>query len=322
MDKICPICNKIFSGNRKYCSKDCQHKSMRTYKYDVNNPPHCKNCNKLLTHAQANGGYTFCSFDCRNKYLKQEQENYIKSANPMITVCCICGNNLTYDQIRRGIKTCCAKCSYKLRVQLYGAVSEANPDKYVQYAITNRLRHDPELLEKQRNSMKRNWENKEFRDNVVTRMTLDNPVYRDGIVQKSNKTKEQKGILRKWAGVRGGNGKISPCELLLYDFCISNGFVYNKAINTYALRKQYPEKHLAFNYKPDFTNFQYKLCVEVDGSDHKTTEGQLKDQKKEFCLNYLGYTVIRFTNDMVINNIEAVKTSILETLRKLKCNDG
>lgn len=151
-------------------------------------------------------------------------------------------------------------------------------------------------------------------------MTTNNPVYMEGIVQKSNNTKEQKGILHTWLGTHGGNGKISPCEQLLYDFCISNGFVYNKAISTYALRKQYPEKHLGFNYKPDFTNFQYKLCIEVDGDSHKSVTGKLEDEKKEFCLNCLGYTVIRFSNNEVINNIETVKEVILKTLQELGCN--
>lgn len=322
MNKICPVCNTVFSGKRTYCSTECQHKSMRTYNYDVNNPPHCKFCNKLLSHQQANSGGIFCSFDCRNSYLKQTQKNYIKSVDPTTTVCCICGKCLTYDQIKRNIKTCSAKCSYELRVQLYGAVSEANPNKHVQYAIINSLRHDENLLEKQRKTMKRNWEKEDFRKKVITRMTTNNPVYMEGVVQKTNNTKEQKGILHTWCGIRGGNGRLSPCEQLLYDFCIDNGFVYNKAINTYSLRKQYPEKHLAFNYKPDFTNFQYKLCIEVDGDSHKSVTGRLEDEKKEFCLNCLGYTVIRFTNNMIKNNIEAVKNAILKSLQELKCNNG
>lgn len=92
--------------------------------------------------------------------------------------------------------------------------------------------------------------------------------------------------------------------------------------NTVFSGKQYPEKHLAFNYKPDFTNFQYKLCIEVDGDSHKSVAGRLEDKKKEFCLSCLGYTVIRFTNDMIKDDIDAVKNAILKSLQELKYTNG
>lgn len=214
--------------------------------------------------------------------------------------CVICNAPLSANKIVRGVKTCSRSCAAKL--------------SWKTYCLSGSTKHSDHL----RNL----WKQEDFRKKKTDYMKTNNPVYKDGVVQKSNATKEQNGILHTWMGVRGGNGKISECEQLIYDFCIQHGFEYNKAINTYSIRKQYPDKHYGFNYKPDFTNSEYKLCVEVDGKAHYTTDGRLVDSKKEFCLNALGYTVIRFTNDEVKQNVELVETIILNKLKELGWSCG
>lgn len=320
MNKICPICNKQYHKSTKYCSRECQHISMKIYNYDINNPPRCLFCNSVLSHRLANVGYKFCSITCKRDYNFNQKQLKLDSAPKKM--CEICKQPLTPQQVLDNRRVCSPKCAYELRVQLYGAVSEAHPDKFVQYATANDLRKNEQYCNKCGDFLRNLWKQEDFRKKQIDYMKTNNPVYKDGVVQKSNATKEQNGTLHTWMGVRGGNGKISDCEQLIYDFCIQHGFEYNKAINTYSIRKQYPDKHYGFNYKPDFTNFEYKLCVEVDGKAHYTTDGRLVDSKKEFCLNALGYTIIRFTNDEVKQNVKLVETIILNKLKELGWSCG
>ena len=50
--------------------------------------------------------------------------------------------------------------------------------------------------------------------------------------------------------------------------------------------------------------------IEVDGDSHFTPEAQVKDEKRTDILQGYGLTVIRFTNDDVLNNLEGVSEII------------
>jgi very-short-patch-repair endonuclease len=49
-----------------------------------------------------------------------------------------------------------------------------------------------------------------------------------------------------------------------------------------------------------------KLVIEVDGDSHFTNEGMKKDIRRTEILEGYGLRVIRFTNDEVLHNFEAV----------------
>lgn len=293
---------------------------MKTYNYDVNNPPHCKNCDKILSHRSANCGAKFCSEDCKNQYSKMLQLERVESVRGRL--CEICGKPLSDKQCVASVRTCSAKCAYELRVQLYGAVSDGHPDKFVQYSITNELRNDIDYCKAKSEYFKNIWKNQDFRESVVNRMTQNNPTMNKDVVDKIKNTKKQRGISNIFLGERGGNGHISKHEALLMDFCTNLGFEYNKAISTNSLRKQFPEEHFPTNYKPDFVNTEYKICVEVDGKSHLTKDGKMRDEKKERCLNMLGYKFLRFTNKEIELNIDAIYQQILQSLRNEEYIDG
>jgi len=48
------------------------------------------------------------------------------------------------------------------------------------------------------------------------------------------------------------------------------------------------------------------LIIEVDGITHHWEETILKDKKKQTELEAAGFTVLRFTDDEVLNDINAV----------------
>jgi very-short-patch-repair endonuclease len=58
------------------------------------------------------------------------------------------------------------------------------------------------------------------------------------------------------------------------------------------------------------------LIIEVDGITHHWEETMSKDKKKEADLRVAGFTVIRFTDDEVLNHIHAVYAFLEEWIEK------
>lgn len=49
-----------------------------------------------------------------------------------------------------------------------------------------------------------------------------------------------------------------------------------------------------------------KLVIEIDGDTHAEDSAILRDKQRTEYIEALGYTVIRYTNDDVLNNIDGV----------------
>ncbi|MFN8300628.1 MAG: class I tRNA ligase family protein [Chitinophagales bacterium] len=80
----------------------------------------------------------------------------------------------------------------------------------------------------------------------------------------------------------------------------------------YKFRRQ----HLIGKWIVDFACLREKLVVEVDGSIHDNQKEQ--DAGRTLELEQLGFTVIRFTNDEVLNDVVLVKQAILAKLKELQ----
>lgn len=71
-------------------------------------------------------------------------------------------------------------------------------------------------------------------------------------------------------------------------------------------------QHAVGNYIPDFVCIEKKLILELDGSQH--LEQQEYDQERTKYLESLGYKVIRFWNNDVMNNMDGVILAILHLM--------
>ncbi|NEP34411.1 MULTISPECIES: endonuclease domain-containing protein [Moorena] len=60
------------------------------------------------------------------------------------------------------------------------------------------------------------------------------------------------------------------------------------------------------NFIFDFYCAALKLVIEVDGESHYTEAGQAYDKERSQIIEGYGLKVIRFTNDEVLHNFEAV----------------
>ena len=78
----------------------------------------------------------------------------------------------------------------------------------------------------------------------------------------------------------------------------------------YKFRRQHP----IGDYIADFICIEKKLVIEVDGGYHNTMEQQQDDAVRTMDIERMGYLVIRFTNDEVMNQLSTVFLKIKEIL--------
>ena len=78
-------------------------------------------------------------------------------------------------------------------------------------------------------------------------------------------------------------------------------------------------QHAVGVYIPDFCSPEAKLIIELDGSQHLEQEDY--DEERTKYLENLGYKVIRFWNNDVINNIDGVILKILYAMQEGKFHD-
>ena len=80
-------------------------------------------------------------------------------------------------------------------------------------------------------------------------------------------------------------------------------------------RARFRRQHAVGRFIVDFFCAQAKLVIEVDGDSH-VTQAEYDAARTQWLNEQRNYRVLRFNNDQVLHNIEAVLERILETLRE------
>ena len=75
-------------------------------------------------------------------------------------------------------------------------------------------------------------------------------------------------------------------------------------------------QHAIGAYVVDFCAPRKKLIIELDGSQHLEQDASQYDAERTRYLELRGYQVIRFWNNQVMNDIEAILVVILNALEK------
>jgi very-short-patch-repair endonuclease len=68
-------------------------------------------------------------------------------------------------------------------------------------------------------------------------------------------------------------------------------------------------------YIVDFVSFEQRIVIELDGGQH--ADARAEDRQRDGCLTMNGFTVLRFWNNEVFENLEGV----LAVIRR-RCLDG
>ncbi|RYY41113.1 MAG: endonuclease domain-containing protein [Chitinophagaceae bacterium] len=106
---------------------------------------------------------------------------------------------------------------------------------------------------------------------------------------------------------KGNRKNPTPAEALLWEQ------LKGRRLGGYKFRRQ----HVTGRYIVDFACLQKLLVVEVDGEIHNEGEQPQIDRNREADLRALGFTIVRFSNEEVMGDIEDVCASILDALRSL-----
>lgn len=106
--------------------------------------------------------------------------------------------------------------------------------------------------------------------------------------------------------VRGGNGR--PLSLPQQMLAESLGWRTEYIVRTGMPRGQgYPT-----HYKLDIADPESMIAIEVDGGSHCSLKRQAQDKKKENFLAGLGWKVLRFKNQEVMENLAMITSTILK----------
>lgn len=144
------------------------------------------------------------------------------------------------------------------------------------------------------------------------RMKANNPMSNPEIREKMSKTLKRIGHRPV---IRGGNGKgmTKPQAKLV------NALTEMNPASEFVVRtkvKKINEEHLPSHYKIDIALPEYMIAIEVDGGSHCQLTRKEQDRKKENFLESAGWTVLRFTNREVLEDVEKCKETVMSTILK------
>ena len=108
-------------------------------------------------------------------------------------------------------------------------------------------------------------------------------------------------LLKKNA--RKNRAKMTEAETILWE-----------RLRCYPRPIRFRRKHIIGDYIVDFACLQKMLVIEVDGEYHSTDEQKALDDLRTEYLNKIGFSVIRFTNEQVVNHIDDVLAHIEELI--------
>ena len=87
--------------------------------------------------------------------------------------------------------------------------------------------------------------------------------------------------------------------------------------NRQLLGLKFRRQHPVGPYILDFYCHDCKLCIELDGGQHYTSEGQQEDKDRTMFLATRGIHTLRFSNLDVLQNIEGVLLKIAQETTSL-----
>ena len=85
--------------------------------------------------------------------------------------------------------------------------------------------------------------------------------------------------------------------------------IRDRRLGGFKFRRQVPLR----GYILDFVCFEARIVVEVDGGQHAES---VADEKRDAAFRAEGFRIVRFWNDEVTENLNAVCLSILSHLKK------
>jgi hypothetical protein len=133
-------------------------------------------------------------------------------------------------------------------------------------------------------------------------MKTRNPMTNPGVKAKMTETMKTRFNLKHRAG--NGSGATSP-QMVLH---LLTGYEMEYPVSTGRANWKYAMMDLA--------NPQLKIAIECDGRSHNTIRQKNRDRIKEEMLTQLGWIVLRFLNEEILNHGKEVLARIKDVERQ------
>ena len=101
--------------------------------------------------------------------------------------------------------------------------------------------------------------------------------------------------------------EMTKAEACLWKYVLRAG-----QLKGFSFRRQRP----VLNYIADFLCKELKLIIGVDGITHQWEDAIKKDEIRQKALESAGFTVVRFSDEEVLNNIQAVFNHLEDWIEK------
>lgn len=123
------------------------------------------------------------------------------------------------------------------------------------------------------------------------------------LTEKGNQMSPQQRLSHKQVMAKGLTQSSTKAEKRLRHAIAGLGFAQNPVI---------------MGFIPDFANRTRKIIIEVDGKIHSREDVQVRDARKTSAFESHGWTVIRVSNEDVMERLQAVLKSIHRALGDLE----
>ena len=107
--------------------------------------------------------------------------------------------------------------------------------------------------------------------------------------------------------------EMTKAEACLWKYVLRAG-----KMKGFSFRRQRP----VLKYIADFMCKELMLIIEVDGSIHELEEVMKNDMERQRALEIAGFTVLRFTNEEVLTNIQWVHSCLEDWIEKKIASEG
>ena len=81
-----------------------------------------------------------------------------------------------------------------------------------------------------------------------------------------------------------------------------------------ALGVKFRRQHVIYDYIADFVCLEKSLVIEVDGGYHFVGNQEEEDKIRAVLIEQMGFSILRFTNEEVLNETENVIATIKEKI--------